>query len=102
MNWYKKAEQSPDLFMQLSKLDTRVKQDKVKANELILRSLNINVGDILTSTTGMSSGVDKNYEVKSINPDFSVNLFATETQRPMDNVNLYNFSKMNRPAWEKK
>ena len=99
-NWYKLANNS-DLLFQLSKLDTRSQVNKAKANELILKYLNVKVGDILTSLSGMSSGVDKNYEIKSINPDFSVNLLAIETQRPMNNVNLYNFSKQNRPAWTK-
>jgi hypothetical protein len=102
MNWYKKAQDnSSNIPTQLSLLDTRGKKDKAKANEIILKFLNIKCGDILKSTTGMSSGIDKNYKVQSINQDFSVNLFAIESGREMSNVNLYDFAKHNMPAWEK-
>ena len=99
MNWYKKAQ--IDINGQLSLLDTRTRADTLKANDLILKTLNIQIGDILRSKAGMSSGPDKNYEVKSINPNLSVNLLALETNRPMPNVNLFNPIKKNQPAWEK-
>ena len=103
MNWYKKAQLDPNLLYELGRLDTRGKADKVKANEIILRALNIQIGDILRGVGGggMSSGIDKNYKVLSINPDFSVNLFAMETKREMPNAALYDFIKHNMPRWEK-
>ena len=101
MNWYKKSSMNSQLLSYLSLLDTRNKKNAEKANEIILRALNIQVGDILRSTAGMSSGIDKNYKVESINPDFSVNLLAMETSREMPNVKLYDFTKRNAPRWEK-
>jgi hypothetical protein len=101
MNWYKIAQNaSNDLLSQLSMLDTRGKKAIMQANELIIKDMNIKVGDTLFSLTGMSSGADKNYEVRSINPDFSLSLLS-ETGRIMNNVPLFNGLKNNQPSWKK-
>jgi hypothetical protein len=101
MNWYKIAQDaSNDLLSQLSMLDTRGKKAIIQANELILKDMDIKVGDKLFSLTGMSNGPDKNYEVRSINPDFSLSLLS-ETGRVMNNVPLFNALKSNQPAWKK-
>jgi len=101
MNWYKTALMNTEIANQLSLLDTRGKADSAKANEIILKAMDIKVGDKLIHNAGMSSGKDKNYEVRSINPNFSINVLALETGRFMFNVNLFNFLKHNQPIWEK-
>lgn len=101
MNWYKIAQNvSSELLSQLSMLDTRGKKAISQANELIVKNMDIKVGDKLFSLTGMSNGPDKNYEVRAINPDFSLSLLS-ETGRVMNNVPLFNGSKNNQPSWKK-
>jgi hypothetical protein len=93
MNWYKIAN---DMANQLSMLDTRIKADRTKANEIIIKALGIQVGDTLNSLMGMGKG----YVVEGINPDFTVNLLSPD-QRKMPNTHLYNATKRNMAGWEK-
>ena len=110
MNWYKKAVVQINNYVAeyLTSLNTINKSDVIEANKTIIEVIGIEVNDILISKT-MSTGQDKNYKVESINPDFSVNLLAMETQRKMPNVNLYDPAiknvggrkRKNLPRWEK-
>ena len=124
MNWYKRASLNP------SQIDTRTKYGQDDANKSVLDIIELNVGDNIESTAGMSNGPDKIYTVQKINMPpagytvetrkpfaqmnpkerqeyqarpayYSVDLLANETGRLMPNTTLYNPQKQNQPAWKK-
>jgi hypothetical protein len=104
MNWYRQAETTNELLElleRLKNLDTRSQKNRMECNRLIIQALNIRTGDVLISTMGMSSGIDKNYKVESINPNFSLNLIAMETQRKIADADLFDGLKNNKPGWVK-
>jgi hypothetical protein len=90
LNWYKLSQLSQ---LSTEQPDTRSAQGRAQAGKMILNQLGgLNIGDILipaTNVSGNMAGRDNTYQVTKINPDFTVDLLAMETQRPMPNSQLY-------------
>lgn len=87
---------------ELSGLDTRSKEHSMKANGIILKYYNLQVGSIVKHEDYVK---DKNFTITDINPDSTVNLYAQESGRMMNNANLwrYKFGKLIAgwtPVWE--
>lgn len=87
--------------------DTRTQKGKTDANKMILEQLGgLKENDTLEPIQGIQgsmSGLDNKYTVISVNPDFTVNLLATVTQRQMPNSQLFGYDKRNNivPRWKK-
>jgi hypothetical protein len=80
-------------------IDTRGKNGVAQANAIILKAVGIRVGDVINSPDYVKP--DRNFKVVSVNTNSSVNLLALESGRMMNNVNLFNSMKNNRPNWSK-
>ena len=116
-NWYRMSQeidpesQQPltedELLKKFALLDTRGRKDRVLANKMIIKFLNIGVGDVLVGVgrCSMSNMKDVHYKVERIFDDGNLALLALESGRLMNEPSgLYcaiDPRHPNSPRWRK-
>jgi len=89
-------------------IDTRSQNGRNQANKMVFDQLGgLNVNDILNGVPNVAGSMhgssDVNYQILSVNPDYTVNLLAIESHRQMPNACLYGMDKRQNivPRWQK-